>query len=470
MNKIIIQKYCLILTDLFSIFCGYYLATGIVNHVNVSVVHTFNLHHWSWVKLLDVMVFVVFFWQKQLYFKRRPNWEEVRIIYKVLLLIALINVPVLFFKHLGETTNLMLFCTFWLLLLVLIPMFRSITKLTLFNMGIWQRNLYIVGVDENAVVGYELLTASNLLGYEVIGFIDLTNKTSKVLVNERNVPVIKFEELMVQSKNSEILVCLDGQNLASHLKLINSLQTYFLSVMILPQLDGLPLYGVEVNHFFGNEQLLLRLESNLSSRFNRVVKRIFDVILSMILLPFLLFLGLIISLLILLEDRGKPFFVQQRIGKHGKLFGCIKFRTMHCDAEQILEHWRNHEDPIYLEYVANNYKLPNDPRVTKIGRFLRKTSLDELPQIINVLIGQMSLVGPRPLLSGELSDYTDGEFYYTQVTPGITGLWQISGRSKTSFTDRARLDSWYIKNWSLWYDVVILIKTIVVVLRRDGAY
>jgi undecaprenyl-phosphate galactose phosphotransferase len=143
---------------------------------------------------------------------------------------------------------------------------------------------------------------------------------------------------------------------------------------------------------------------------------------------------------------------------------------MHKNAERMLENWKNRQDPIYLDYVANNYKLPNDPRVTKVGRFLRKSSLDELPQLINVLLGQMSLVGPRPLLPSEIDDYLDGEFYYTQVSPGITGLWQISGRSKTSFVDRARLDSWYIKNWSLWYDIVILIKTIVVVIRRDGAY
>lgn len=470
MNKIIVQKYCLILSDLFSILCSYYLATEIVNYAHGITSHKFNFHHWSWVKLLDVAMFIVFFWQKQLYFKRRPNWEEVRIIYKVLLVIALINIPVLFFKHLGAATNLVLFCTFWFLLLIMIPLFRSIAKLLLFNLNIWQRDLYIVGADENAVIGYELLTASNLLGYSVRGFIDLENRTSKVLVKERSVPVIKIEDLMEQNENSEILVCLDGQYLASHLKLINSLQTHFLSVMILPQLDGLPLYGVEVNHFFGNEQLLLRLESNLSSRFNRVVKRFFDIILSLILLIPLFFLGVVISLLIFLEDKGKPFFIQQRIGKYGKLFGCIKFRTMHRNAEQVLEHWKNHEDQIYLDYVANNYKLLNDPRVTKVGRLLRKTSLDELPQLINVIIGQMSLVGPRPLLSGELSDYTDGAFYYTQVSPGITGLWQISGRSKTSFTDRARLDSWYIKNWSLWYDVVILIKTVVVVLKSDGAY
>jgi undecaprenyl-phosphate galactose phosphotransferase len=238
----------------------------------------------------------------------------------------------------------------------------------------------------------------------------------------------------------------------------------------MPQLEGLPLYGIEVNHFFGNEQLMLRLENNLSSRFNRTVKLLFDYLITLILLPILILLLLIISVVIYLEDNGYPFFIQQRVGKNGFSFGCIKFRTMHKDAEKMLAKWKNHNDPLYLEYVANNYKLPNDPRVTRIGKILRKTSLDELPQLINVLLGNMSLVGPRPLLADEITEYSDGLFYYSQVRPGITGLWQISGRSKTSFKERSRLDSWYIKNWSLWYDIVILLKTPWKVLKSDGAY
>ena len=470
MNKITLQKYALIASDLLAIMISYFFATEFTNYIKGIPSHQLNLHHWSWVKMLDVLLFITFFWQKQLYFKRRPNWEEVRIIYKVLLLIALINIPVLFFRHLGSSTNVLIFILFWVLLLIFVPIFRSITKLALSNMSLWQRNLYIIGVDQNAITGYELLTSSNLLGYNVKGFVDLTNKTSRVLIKERSVAVLKVSELLKQDKHSEILVCLDGQYLASNIKLINQLQTTFLSVMILPQLEGLPLYGVEINHFFGNEQLLLRLESNLSSRFNRLVKQLFDVIVAILLFAPVLLIGLVLSLLIFMEDRGNPFFIQPRIGKNGKIFGCIKFRTMHKNAERMLENWKNRQDPIYLDYVANNYKLPNDPRVTKVGRFLRKSSLDELPQLINVLLGQMSLVGPRPLLPSEIDDYLDGEFYYTQVSPGITGLWRISGRSKTSFVDRARLDSWYIKNWSLWYDIVILIKTIVVVIRRDGAY
>jgi undecaprenyl-phosphate galactose phosphotransferase len=143
---------------------------------------------------------------------------------------------------------------------------------------------------------------------------------------------------------------------------------------------------------------------------------------------------------------------------------------MHKNAEKMLNSWKEENNIIYQKYVANNFKLDNDPRVTRIGRLLRKTSLDELGQLLNVLKGEMSLVGPRPLLERELSDYNDGMFYYAMVKPGITGMWQVSGRSKTSFADRCRLDTWYIKNWSLWYDVVILIKTIGVVVKRDGAY
>ena len=179
---------------------------------------------------------------------------------------------------------------------------------------------------------------------------------------------------------------------------------------------------------------------------------------------------LIISILVFLEDRGNPFFVQPRLGQDGKTFACFKFRSMHKNAEKMLTKWKAENNPIYQEYVANNFKLANDPRVTRIGRFLRKTSLDELGQLINVLKLDMSLVGPRPLLARELPDYDDGMFYYSEVRPGITGMWQVSGRSKTSFSDRCRLDTWYIKNWSLWYDIVILIKTISVVIKRDGAF
>ena len=185
-----------------------------------------------------------------------------------------------------------------------------------------------------------------------------------------------------------------------------------------------------------------------------------------LLLPLLFLIGLVIKL----EDGGPVLYTQQRIGRNGKPFNVIKFRSMVVNAHDVLLRWLEESPEIKQEYVQNNFKLRNDPRTTKMGKWLRRYSLDELPQLWNVIKGEMSLVGPRPLLERELQDYGKTIELYKQARPGITGIWQISGRSKTKFSDRANLDAWYIRNWSLWYDIYILLKTVVVVIKRDGAY
>jgi len=139
-------------------------------------------------------------------------------------------------------------------------------------------------------------------------------------------------------------------------------------------------------------------------------------------------------------------------------------------AEDLLMQWKASNSPEWQRYVADNFKLANDPRVLQVGRFIRRSSLDELPQLFNVLRGDMSLVGPRPLLSRELVDYGPDIALYQLATPGLTGLWQISGRSGTRFADRVGFDVWYVKNWSLWIDIVILLKTVTVVFNKEGAY
>ncbi len=468
-NKINIQKYSLIIADILAVGGCYLFASQLANRLQGTDYHHVNLHHMPILKILDLLVLIALMWQKQLYFKRRPNWEELRITYYCLIIMFLINMPVLFIKS-EQPGLLKLFILFWFGLFLLIPTFRVVMKVTLSKLNLWQRNVYIIGVNENAAAAYNLLSPSILLGYKIRAFVDFKIHNIGLAFDSKVIPVISLIDLMSMPSRSEIIICLDGKTLSKQNKLINQLQKKFLSVSIMPELDGLPLYGIEVNHFFGNEQLLLRLENNLSSRFNRFVKYTFDLIVSILLSPVLLVLFLVISLLIFIEDRGGPFFIQERIGHGGKVFNCLKFRTMHKNAEKMLKEWKLTNSKYYQEYLENNFKLRHDPRVTKIGKFLRKTSLDELPQLLNILSGNMSLVGPRPLLAREIKDYQEGLFYYNQVRPGITGLWQISGRSKTSFKDRCRLDTWYVKNWTLWYDIVILIKTVQAVLRRDGAY
>lgn len=169
------------------------------------------------------------------------------------------------------------------------------------------------------------------------------------------------------------------------------------------------------------------------------------------------------------QDGGPVFYAQERLGKHGKLFKCWKFRSMVINADERLRLLLENDPEARLEWEST-YKLKNDPRVTKIGAFIRRTSLDELPQFYNVLRGDMSLVGPRPIVEDEKKYYGDRIRDYLSVKPGVTGLWQISGRSDTSYEERVALDSYYARHWSLWGDFVIIFKTVFVVLARRGAY
>jgi len=177
---------------------------------------------------------------------------------------------------------------------------------------------------------------------------------------------------------------------------------------------------------------------------------------------------LILSLM-LWGDGGKVFFIQKRVGKNGIGFNCFKFRTMALDAEDQLKLLLA-QSPALKAQWDKDQKLKDDPRVSALGAFLRRTSLDELPQLLNVLLGQMSLVGPRPIVDCELHRYGSEASYYLMVRPGMTGLWQVNGRNDLDYESRVYLDTWYVKNWSLWYDMVILIKTIRTVLSTKGAY
>lgn len=197
-------------------------------------------------------------------------------------------------------------------------------------------------------------------------------------------------------------------------------------------------------------------------------KRALDLGVTVSVLPVALLLGLVIALLVGVTTRGPVLFVQERVGLGGRRFRMVKFRTMHVDAEERL---RN--DPeLWDEYVRNGYKLPAhmDTRVTPIGRFLRRSSLDELPQLANVLQGHMSLVGPRPVVPSELEMYGSHPEVYLGVKPGLTGWWQVNGRAGVIYPERVELDRYYAESWTLWLDVKILLRTPLTLLRGGGAY
>jgi undecaprenyl-phosphate galactose phosphotransferase len=228
--------------------------------------------------------------------------------------------------------------------------------------------------------------------------------------------------------------------------------------------------GTNLQHFFQEQTIGLEVKNNLARPANIFSKRLFDLTVGIIFIVLLCVPMAVISILIRIGSRGPAVFSQERIGKNGKPFRCYKFRTMYADAEQRFNKLLEQAPGVKSEW-EQNWKLKDDPRITKIGDFLRKTSLDELPQLFNVLKGDMSLVGPRPVTREEINEfYKDKAELCFGVPLGITGLWQVSGRSSTSYDYRIALDLWYVRNWNLWLDIVILLKTIKIVIKREGAY
>jgi exopolysaccharide production protein ExoY len=200
----------------------------------------------------------------------------------------------------------------------------------------------------------------------------------------------------------------------------------------------------------------------------RHVKRSLDIVFVSLALPVVLVPMVLLALAVKLASPGPVLFRHERIGRNGRTFAMLKFRTMYVDSAQRLA-----ADPaLHARYVANDYKLPasDDPRIAPLGRFLRRTSLDELPQLFNVLSGRMSLVGPRPIVAGELSCYGTLADSYLETRPGITGRWQCEGRNHIRYPERAMLDAEYLESWSLGQDALILLKTIPCVLRRQGSH
>lgn len=197
-------------------------------------------------------------------------------------------------------------------------------------------------------------------------------------------------------------------------------------------------------------------------------KRITDILVSFVALIVLFPVILILAILIFMQDGHGPFYKQIRIGQYGKPFGMFKFRSMIFNADKVLES----NPKLYQKYVDNGFKLPEgeDPRVTKIGAFIRKTSLDEIPQFLNVLIGEMALVGPRPIVKKEMFEYGDQISEFLSVKPGALGLWQASGRANIGYPERCDIELEYIRNASYWYDVKVFFACCISILKRDGAF
>ncbi len=408
------------------------------------------------------------------YNNRSSMWEELRQIWGALTMYAVFNLALNFIVQ-ADPSRLPV-VGMWASLMLFIPLARIVSRAWLQSVGLWTRGVLIIGDGEYAADTYRTLKSERHMGLEPRAFMRAATNNPMAQTHEigdlRVYPMqARPEELAKQLDCRTVVIAMESVNSTFLARLTSRLLRNNLEVLVIPPVKGLPVHGVEAQHFFNQDMLFLRVRSNLTGPISRFVKRAFDIVASSLFLIVLAPVFAYCVYRIWREDGHPALYRQERIGRKGKPFELLKFRSMVNDAESVLTQWKFDNSDIYLDYVRNNFKLANDPRILKVGRWMRYTSLDELPQLWNVLRGDMSLIGPRPLLARELPDYLAEALYsYGQVRPGLSGVWQVSGRSRTTFKDRALMDMWYVRNWSLWVDIVILLKTIRVVLRRTGAY
>lgn len=348
----------------------------------------------------------------------------------------------------------------WVLFVPALLAGRHTARTLLDLCGCWKLRTLMIGDPSAVDCARSALGSEPALGYDIIDTLALDQLGDP--------DGVASWENVLQSYDAEFVVVAVGQgDFAKERALVAALARAKVLFAIVPAFEGLPVLGFSQHYFFSHDILLLICRNNLARPFSRFAKMLFDQITAAILLLLLSPLFLVIASLVR-ADGGPAFFGHRRIGANGHTFRCLKFRTMVTNADQILRQVLQ-SDPDALAEWTETQKLRNDPRVTRVGSFLRKTSLDELPQLINVLRSEMSLVGPRPIVEAETIRYGRDIVYYYETRPGMTGLWQVSGRSDTSYQRRVQLDLWYVKNWTLWHDITILLKTIPVVFGKEGA-
>ncbi|WP_341774394.1 undecaprenyl-phosphate galactose phosphotransferase WbaP [Burkholderia gladioli] len=454
---------------------GFALALLITTHFLGTFASAPQLSVWKTVSQQPMVVYMllacagtIWFWLRVRHYSvRRPFWRELREVFEALVVLAV--------AHLALTTLTKgMFSRGWWALtwsgaFVLVPSLRLLTKKILDMAHLWKRPTLIVGCGESALEAARMMSGQLYLGADVVAYVAPDARADVKFVGQ--VPVLRglSADTLRALPGAQVVIALEPDDRELRNAWVRDLsKSGIREVTVMAPMRGVPLCGTDVSYFFGHEVMMLRVQNNLTRFSAKVLKRIFDVaaggFLMLMLLPVFALLTLLVA-----KDGGSAFFGHTRIGQNGRKFKCYKFRSMVLDADAVLKALLE-RDPAARAEWERDFKLKHDVRVTRIGALLRKTSLDELPQLWNVLRGEMSLVGPRPVVEKEIERYGDDAAYYLLAKPGMTGLWQVSGRNDTDYARRVFLDAWYVRNWSLRSDISILFKTIGVVLHRDGAY
>lgn len=471
MHRITLSKIFLWFGDFFAFFSSFFISLMLLPFINDNQIAfpKEELDEYIFIHLVISLGCVCWFWvHLRHYTYRKPFWFELKEIFGTLVIFFVIELAIIAFSKLYVSRTLWMLTWFWALILV--PIVRIFFKKLLLKLNLYQKDTVIIGSGQNAKDVYRALADESYLGFSLCYFVssDIIPENGKneiKVIDARNKDIISLQQL--DTKAVQFILALDDEMILDSWLRYLALNKYR-SVSVIPNIRGIPLYGTDMSFLFSHEMLLLRVNNNLAKRSSRILKRIMDVLGSLgiiiLLSPVLLYLYFSVK-----KDGGNAIYGHPRIGRNGKIFKCLKFRSMVVNSKEVLDELLRTDPEARAEW-EKDFKLKNDPRITKIGAFIRKTSLDELPQLFNVLKGEMSLVGPRPIVADELERYQDDVEYYLMAKPGMTGLWQVSGRNDVDYNTRVYFDSWYVKNWSLWNDIAILFKTVNVVLKKDGAY
>lgn len=457
----------LALADFIAFFAGWYLALVLRFYtVGQPIPPIYN----TYAILAPLVVLVNAL--SGLYTHNLSEVEEFRRLSKATTLYFVFASALLYLSKEGAIVSRLAIFYAWVICLALVPILRESIRSVLVKMGYWGEPVVIFG---NGRLGNEVsahLRANPKMGYNPVGVVDRRKVTrddcgddhiihdAEVFSQRNTIP-----DWMQGVRTAFIVTPETSDNMRE--MLIGKQTIRFEQIIMVrssERVGSLWVQPIDIGGILG-----LEVGQNLLNRNQLAIKRILDLTLIVIFLPLLLVVFALVSLLIKLDSRGSIFYHQSRIGYGGKPFKFWKFRSMYDGADKVLEDYLASNPDRKTEY-DKNHKLKNDPRITHVGKIIRKLSIDELPQLFNVIKGEMSLVGPRPFMSNEINFYEKCFSLYTYVLPGVTGLWQISGRSNVTYTTRVSLDEYYLRNWSIWLDLHILVKTIGVVLRGRGSY
>ena len=463
----IILPFVLICVDYIAIICAEELAFNFRNfYTGNRSLHISWLNFW----IVFPLLYLIFLNIEQLYNRRAQFWQIIQKLFITSCYAVTSIIILLYIARIAGSTSRMFIAVFWILSFILLVVFRYIVKKILEKYQLLQIPVLIIGAGKTAELLVQGIKNDAGMGYKIIGLLE-DNKVEEGILE--NYPVLgKFsdaEQVITKYNIKHVFIAAPGLEQGKLTKLIYKVQPLVKSMGVIPNLVGVPMGGIEAESLFNEKLMLLRLKNNLARPINRWIKTIFDYVLTITGTIAISPILIVIALWIYKDSPGPVIFKHRRIGKNGKEFNCYKFRSMCVDAKEKLAQLLKTDPEARAEW-EKDFKLKNDPRITKSGAFLRKTSLDELPQIFNVLKGEMSLVGPRPIIRDEMIRYGEYINDYLMVKPGITGMWQVSGRSDIDYTERVLLDSWYTRNWSVWLDLMLLWRTGKIVFQCKGAY